>query len=317
MLSKEISDLASERGGEDELGSFTRMFATIRGLSLFNSTIIFCQRPGALPWIYNANQWRSKFNRYVKPESAPIVIVRPGGPVSFLYEPKDTFGDEPLPWYMTGYFTDEVTDEQEEASAQDLVKKYIKAMENYGIAHIDSELGSLIGGSLALLDKPMSVLALVSSGREHVYRSIHTSYAVSLNSSMSSVVTASTIFHELGHLFCGHVGSTDEHPILKISGRSDLSHAQKELEAETTAKILLGRFGIKSPHPDYLDSYKKEYTYQVRDELRQRNDEYTQEEIEHYIDCAQKNTFYYALNAAGNIENMLLKCPKWKADPYR
>src|SRR5207249_568378 len=87
-----------------------------------------------------------------------------------------------------------------------------------------------------------------------------------------------TLAHELGHLFLGHLGA-DMH--LEIPSRIQLTHTQRELEAESVAFIVCGHNGVKSKSETYLTNYV------------------TQNTIIEDIDV------YQVMRAAGKIESLL------------
>ena len=68
-----------------------------------------------------------------------------------------------------------------------------------------------------------------------------------------------TLLHELGHLFCGHLGSfAADNPAANEYGwpnRSDLPHAVQEIEAELVAWHMCEREGLVTGSPLYLRHY--------------------------------------------------------------
>ena len=58
--------------------------------------------------------------------------------------------------------------------------------------------------------------------------------------------------HELGHLFCGHIGTVDTN---KWPKRTTLTLNQREFEAESVCWLVCERRGITNPSADYLRGY--------------------------------------------------------------
>lgn len=77
---------------EDFVDFSAYMWVTRRG-SAFNAGLILLQRPGA-QYVETEEAWQEKYGRYIKHEATPIVVLRPFGPVEFLYDIADTYGDE-------------------------------------------------------------------------------------------------------------------------------------------------------------------------------------------------------------------------------
>ena len=79
-----------------------------------------------------------------------------------------------------------------------------------------------------------------------------TQYRVHVNRNHDPAVQFTTLAHELGHLYVGHLGPDSK---LKIPGRRRLSHEQKEIEAESVAFIVCQRNGINPKSQTYLSSF--------------------------------------------------------------
>jgi hypothetical protein len=102
-------------------------------------------------------------------------------------------------------------------------------------------------------------------------------YALSVNKNHETPVQFSTLTHELGHLFLGHLG---ENKTLKIPLRNGLSLAQEEVEAESVAYIVCKRHGLEADSDKYLS--------QFQDEAK-----------------TPKMAIYQIMRAAGQIEQLL------------
>ena len=78
-----------------------------------------------------------------------------------------------------------------------------------------------------------------------------------------------TLLHELGHLFCGHLGAFDaDNPKADEYGwpdRTRLSHAAKEIEAELVAWHMAEREGLVVGSPIYLKAYMERAASAVRE----------------------------------------------------
>ena len=80
-------------------------------------------------------------------------------------------------------------------------------------------------------------------------------FAIVINKNLDESAKVATIFHELGHYFCGHLPMPEN--IKHIPKRGKLNPEVKEFEAETVCWLLCRRFGIKNPSEKYLSGYLK------------------------------------------------------------
>ena len=81
---------------------------------------------------------------------------------------------------------------------------------------------------------------------------VNIKYNLIVNSNHTQEEKFATIAHELGHLFCGHLGS----PNGKIwPDRRKINKNEAEFEAESVAWLVCGRMNIKNPSAQYLSDY--------------------------------------------------------------
>ena len=103
-------------------------------------------------------------------------------------------------------------------------------------------------------------------------------YRIHTNRNHDPAVQFTTLTHELGHLFLGHLAPDKK---LNIPGRPRLDHAQQEFETESVAYLVCERNGVHSKSETYLSRYVKPNT--------------TIEQIE----------LYQVMRAAGQVETLL------------
>jgi hypothetical protein len=70
------------------------------------------------------------------------------------------------------------------------------------------------------------------------------------NESYSATEQLATVAHELGHLYCGHVGTISEH---RWPDRRDVDRDVMELEAESVARVVFGHLYPGTELPPYWD----------------------------------------------------------------
>ncbi len=77
-------------------------------------------------------------------------------------------------------------------------------------------------------------------------------YQININSNHARSVQFTTLTHELGHLFLGHLGPDKK---LRIPKRPIMNKKQVELEAESVAYLVCKRNGISPKSETYLSGY--------------------------------------------------------------
>jgi hypothetical protein len=76
-----------------ELLEFVKKFPNI---APYNAMLLHIQKPGST-YVASAAEWNNRFERYIKPEARPLVLLRPFGPVAFVFDLSDTYGSKPFP----------------------------------------------------------------------------------------------------------------------------------------------------------------------------------------------------------------------------
>lgn len=223
--------------GSQAFDDFLNFVVKFSNLSMYNTMLVRVQRPGSGA-VATRKKWL-EFGRTLKPDAIPIVILRPFGPVSFVFEQGDTDG-KPLPGeedsslFATGKLSQKIYEQSREAA-----KKYrIKVEET-------NSYGALLAGTAAGY----------SIRPEAFETKIGHSFRIRLNAKHDLPTRFATLAHELGHIYCGHVGEDSKGRWPK---RTHLSHAQVELEAEAVAWLVCQRNGVKSRSREYLSDLMKD-----------------------------------------------------------
>ncbi|MCR5135764.1 MAG: ImmA/IrrE family metallo-endopeptidase [Oscillospiraceae bacterium] len=87
--------------------------------------------------------------------------------------------------------------------------------------------------------------------KEKLY-SLQSNYSIVLNRNLSLPEQFTTMLHELGHFYCGHLNFGN---LKWLPTRPGLSENSEEFEAETVCWLVCQRLGIESASAEYLDGY--------------------------------------------------------------
>jgi hypothetical protein len=213
--------------------------------------LIHTQMKGAR-YVAPAHRWNRDYQRRIKPGARPIAILQPMGPVMFVFDVIDTEpmpGAAPLPAKIDRPF--EVSHGQ---ISSELPKTIANCMRD-GISVTEREAGSQSAGSiqstppgayLQVMTKRMPKPELVRVPRR---------YASVLNSNLSREARFATLVHELGHLYCGHLGTPNPQ---WWPDRRGLETKVEEFEAESVCYLICERAGLTNPSKEYLAGYLRD-----------------------------------------------------------
>jgi hypothetical protein len=225
-----------------EFQSLLDFVVRLRNFAPFNAMLLNLQKPG-LMYAATKGDWQTRFQRSVKDDARPLLILWPFGPVALVYDVEDTEGKElpaaVKPFRATGKISQEfLTNCYKRVRAKNIVVVEIDAgsgSAGYIQAHSSQEEHHLPQRT-ALSDNPK---------KSH-------NYSIKVNRNHAVPVRFATLAHELAHLFLGHLGKDKA---LDIPGRAGLSHAQRELEAESVAYLVCNRVDIKPNSDQYLSNF--------------------------------------------------------------
>jgi len=178
--------------------------------SPYNAALLHVQNPG-VSFTATRRQWRDRFDRVLEPGARLRVILQPFGPVLFACDLSDTeprseeAGELPqkeLPKKVTDPFAVEGT-----LSEDTWVRMVRNCREKEKVAVRQSEnLHRRHGGRIERMpdrarpEAPGDCLSEEFLSEGWLYR-------VLLNNSLGIEEQFGALAHELGHLFCGHVGA--------------------------------------------------------------------------------------------------------------
>lgn len=231
--------------------------------SMFNAALAYVQRPGA-KYVLSPSRWLDEFGRTPKLGAQPIVLLRPMGPVMFAYDLCETKGPELPPEVHSPLKVGG------QLRADGVVGETIGAARTAGIEILFVPMGSAMGGFAFSPFGPehsMNVEVVrrgeegTDAGRSHPGRHAwhdHPWGSIRINKNYDEPRQIFRILtHELGHLYCGHLGG--------IPGRSgweartNLSQSQMEFEAESVSFLVCRRHGLDLRSEAYLRGFIEEH----------------------------------------------------------
>lgn len=227
-----------------ELINFVKKFPKI---APYNAMLLHIQKPGSI-YVASVAEWQNRFDRRIKPEARPMVVLRPFGPVSFVFDLSDTYGDRPFPKELLDPFGVEGNISGVEFQR---MKRNLKCD---GILYSEADYGTDMAG----------MICISAGGKETKIQKptkevwVKVLYDMVVNKNHEVETRFATVLHELGHLYCGHLGSPD---LKWWNDRRGLNKNEREFEAECVCWLVCERKGINNPSAAYLNGYldKNEY----------------------------------------------------------
>jgi hypothetical protein len=206
----------------------------LRNFAPLNAMLLEIQKPG-LSYAASEADWRKRFGRTPKYKARPLLILLPFGPVGLVYDVLDTEGLN-LPSDVSFFPARGPIFEAD-------IELYRRKIEGKHIEWVDFDAGDRSAGEISCIVPPMA-------GGPGLYQ-------IAVNQNHEPPTRFATIAHELAHLFLGHLGPDKT---LGVPQRRQLTHALRELEAESVAYIVCGRKGVATKSETYLKSFVKEHT---------------------------------------------------------
>jgi len=202
--------------------------ANFRDYAPYNNMLVRLQNPSC-SFYASENDWKRRFDRHVKEDAHPMLILAPMHPVMLVYELDQTEGPAlPKELEQFAHFEGEwntrwIQQTVRNAAIHDRVRvdfKHLSAT-NAGFA------------TLARGTEKWKMRIAVHDGLDEPSR-----YGV--------------MVHELAHIYLGHLGSDKDH---WWPSRSELDAKAVEIEAEAVAFIVTTRLGLKGESAAYLSCH--------------------------------------------------------------
>ncbi len=195
----------------------------------YNAMLLYVQNQG-IRFALRAPVWEKKYGRRVRLGARPYVILQTMGPVAFVFDISDTERDP-------NSLFDDVPEEilnpfpAKGEPPPCAIDKIILACAKVGIPVAKKDCGSQLAGQAMRLGSRFLIV---------------------LNEKHTEAQRFGTLAHELGHIFCGHLGETEEGFWPNRGGTND---DVKEFEAEAVAYLVTDRMNLDIGSDKYLSSY--------------------------------------------------------------
>jgi hypothetical protein len=245
-----IDDLVAEAWQYRRSADFRKLIEFVGGFrsqAPFNALLLHIQRPGAR-FVATARNWRERYGRVVKPGERPLVVLWTFGPVMFVYDVSQTepdTGAPVLPLRVETPFTMPPMVGVERALAMTIDNAKVD-----GVRVTAAPSGSCSAGCIRVSrggehEVPVSRRPLVVERRP-------VRYDVEHNDAFSPSEVYATLAHELGHLYCGHLGTPNPK---WWPDRRRLPQPVMEFEAEAVAFMACRRIDPDAALPPHLAQY--------------------------------------------------------------
>jgi hypothetical protein len=266
---RQLIKLAIDSPTPDDLAEYLDFSTKFRRLAVWNARMAHMQRPGARI-VATEYEWQT-VGRYVLPDAVPIMILWPFSPIRFVYEHEDTgppIGRASIddPFAVEGEFRPGMLSKL--FSSLKKQKHYRVWLEfrrqgfNYagsaaaqGVLPLTQTTEGLADGSLIGKFAGENAKTAVQPSKNGV-----PSYRVTINDRLEPGERLVTMAHELGHIFCGHLGECNSSGKDDESGWPDrrwVSKHEKEVEAEAVAYLVASRAGLVTGSAAYLSTHAR------------------------------------------------------------
>jgi hypothetical protein len=251
LLDEKISTLDTVLNPVDEIFAASTRFRSSRNLmelldfiarfpnySPFNGLLLYVQNSSAT-YVATARNWLQKFKRHPKYDARPMVILAPMGPILFVFDIHDTEGAPVPPALLKARAT----------GNQMPAKVYTNTL--YNCASHKIAVYETTAEKAATYAASRITPALRKQFQNFDLKK-DTSYLILIDKTQSTEDKYSALVHELGHIFCGHLGIDrrawwPERQGANISG--------EETEADAVAYLVCKRLALQARSAKYLSHF--------------------------------------------------------------
>jgi hypothetical protein len=206
--------------------------ARFRDYAPYNNMLVKVQNPSC-SFYAREKDWNERFDRYLKEDARPMLILAPMHPVMLVYDIDQTEG-APLPEHLTKFANFE----------GDFDSRWLDKM-------VQQAAGHKIRVDIKKLSSTNAGFATVAHGTDDW------KMRIALHEGLGIESRFGVLCHELAHILLGHLGTDRD---LWWPSRTNLTLQTVEIEAESVAYIVTSRLGLKGSSAAYVSRYLKDGT---------------------------------------------------------
>lgn len=219
-------------------GELLNFISRFHRYSPLNSFLLYLQKPTAT-LVATASVWEKKYNRRIKTDAQPLILLAPMSPVIFVFDAADTQG-EPI---QAAHFR------TRDARGRFSAKIYENTLENstlHGIAVREVPPNRRSTGS------SMPLSGNVREAHHDLELAATDRYLILIDSSLAMERRYSVLVHELSRIFCGHLGIDAN---AWWTDRRGIGGDSEKLEARSAAYLICARRGLKAESEEWAANW--------------------------------------------------------------
>ena len=214
--------------GSKEFQDMVSFMGSFRDYAPFNNMLVRLQNP-TCSFYATEPDWIKRFERKLKEDARPMLILAPMHPVMLVYDLDQTEG-KPLPAEVTEFA------KFEGAWKPEWLARLVENARVHDRIRVDFK-------KLSTTNAGFATIAAGEGGWK---------MRIAIHDELDEPSRFGVLCHELAHIQLGHLGSDKDH---WWPSRSELNHRTVEIEAEATAFIVALRFGLKGASARYVSRH--------------------------------------------------------------
>jgi hypothetical protein len=199
-----------------------------RDYAPYNNMLVRVQNPSCA-FYATQGDWLRRFERRLKEDARPMLILAPMHPVLLVYEIDQTEGPD-LPEHMLNFaaFTGDWDNDYLNRSLENAARR----------DHIRVDFKRLSSSNAGFA-------TIARADREFKMR-------IALHEELDNPSRFGVLCHELAHIYLGHLGTDKDY---WWPSRKNLDHRTVEIEAEAVAFLVTTRLGLRGASAAYVSKF--------------------------------------------------------------